>query len=131
MEKLKELAENLSNLTVLECYQLAKIMKEQYGIEPTTKVMGVNISPVPQPKVEIEQTEFDVVLKSAGTVNKLMVIKTIKEMTGMSLLEVKNLVDNSPSKLKEKVSKDEALSLQNTLKELGAELKFFDRHKRK
>lgn len=123
MEKLKELAENLSNLTVLECYKLAKIMKEQYGIEPTSKVMGVNVSPVPQPKeVVIEQTEFDVVLKSAGTVNKLGVIKTIKEMTGQSLLEIKTLVDNAPSKLKEKVSKDEALALQNTLKELGAEI---------
>lgn len=121
-EILKKLADDLTNLTVLECYQLAKIMKEQYGIEPHTKVMGIDVSPVPTPKVEVEKTSFDVVLKSAGSINKLGVIKAIKEMTGQSLLEIKTLVDNAPSKLRENVTKDEALALENTLKELGAEI---------
>jgi len=122
MENLEKLAEDLSNLTVLQCYQLAKIMKEEYGIEPNTKVLGVNVSPIPTPKVEVEKTTFDVILKSAGSTNKLGVIKSIKEMTGQSLLEIKTLVDNAPSKLKENVSKDEAEALLNTLKELGAEI---------
>jgi len=122
MENLEKLAEDLSNLTVLQCYQLAKIMKEEYGIEPNTKVLGVNVSPIPTQKVEVEKTTFDVILKSAGSTNKLGVIKSIKEMTGQSLLEIKNLVDNAPSKLKENVSKDEAEVLLNTLKELGAEV---------
>jgi large subunit ribosomal protein L7/L12 len=122
MEDLKKLADDLSNLTVLECYQLAKIMKEEYGIESNTKIVGVNVSPVPTKVVEIEKTSFDVILKSAGTTNKLGVIKSIKEMTGQSLLEIKNLVDNAPAKLKENVSKDEAMSLLNILKELGAEI---------
>lgn len=122
-EVLKKIAENLSNLTVLECYQLAKIMKDEYGIEPNTRVMGINISPVPTPIMKVvEKTTFDVVLKSAGSTNKLGVIKTIKEMTGQSLLEIKKLVDDAPSKLKENVSKDEAMALLNTLKELGAEI---------
>jgi len=120
-EVLKKLAENLSNLTVLECHQLAKIMKEEYGIVPNTTVLGVNVSPVPTPEVEVEQTEFDVVLKSAG-MSKLPVIKLIKEMTGQSLLEIKTLVDNVPSKLKENVPKDEALALQTSLMEIGAEV---------
>jgi large subunit ribosomal protein L7/L12 len=122
MENLEKLAEDLSNLTVLQCYQLAKIMKEEYGIEPNTKVLGVNVSPIPTPKIEVEKTTFDVILKSAGSTNKLGVIKSIKEMTGQSLLEIKTLVDNVPSKLKENVSKDEAEALLNTLKELGAEV---------
>jgi len=122
MENLEKLAEDLSNLTVLQCYQLAKIMKEEYGIEPNTKVLGVNVSPIPTPVMEIEKTTFDVILKSAGNINKLGVIKSIKEMTGQSLLEIKTLVDNAPSKLKENISKDEAYALLNTLKELGAEI---------
>ena len=120
--ELEKIAEQLSNLTVLECYQLAKIMKEEYGIEPNTKVLGVNISPVPTPVMVVEKTTFDVVLKSAGSTNKLGVIKSIKEMTGQSLLEIKTLVDNAPSKLIENISKDEAMALYNTLKELGAEI---------
>ena len=55
MENLEKLAEDLSNLTVLQCYQLAKIMKEEYGIEPNTKVLGVNVSPIPTQKVEVEK----------------------------------------------------------------------------
>ena len=122
MENLEKLAEDLSNLTVLQCYQLAKIMKEEYGIEPNTKIVGVNVSPIPTPKIEVEKTSFDVVLKSAGSINKLGVIRTIKDMTGQSLLEIKKLVDEAPSKLKENISKDEANALLNTLKELGAEI---------
>lgn len=120
-EILKQLAENLSNLTVLECYQIAKIMKEQYGIEPNTKVMGINISPFPTTVMVVEKTTFDVVLKSTG-MNKLPVMRLIKEMTGMSLLEIKTLVENVPSKLRENVSKDEAIALQETLKEIGADV---------
>ena len=119
--EMKKLAENLSNLTVLECYQLAKIMKDEYNIVPNTTVLGVNVSPVPTPEIEVEQTEFDVVLKSAG-LRKLPVIKLIKEMTGQSLLEIKNLVDNVPTKLKEGIPKDEAFTLQDSLVSIGAEI---------
>jgi large subunit ribosomal protein L7/L12 len=119
MENIKDFAEKLANLTVLECYQLAKIMKEQYGIEPQTKVLGVNISPVP---IKVEKTNFDVILKSVGTSNKLTLVKTLKEMMGNSLMEAKTLVDNAPSKLKENVGKEEATALEASLKEIGAEI---------
>lgn len=120
MEQIEKLAEQLSNLTVLECYQLAKIMEQEYGIKPNTQIMGVNISPQILPKVK-EKTSFNVVLKSTG-VNKLNVIKGIKEMTGRSLLEIKNLVESAPCNIKENVSKDEADALSNTLKDLGADI---------
>ena len=120
MEKLESLAENLSNLTVLECYQLAKIMKDVYGIQPNTRVLGVNIAPVPV-KVEVEKTSFDVVLKSFGT-SKLNVIKGIKDMTGMSLMDIKKLVESAPCKIKENIGKDESEALMSALKELGADV---------
>ena len=122
MENINDFAEQLANLTVLECYQLAKIMKEQHGIVPNTKVMGINVFPIPTPKVEVEKTSFDVVLKSIGTGNKLTLVKNLKEMMGNSLMEAKLLIDNAPSKLKEGISKDEAFALEATLKELGAEV---------
>lgn len=116
------LAEQLSNLTVLECYQLAKIMEKEYGIKPSTQVMGVNVSPVPTVNVEVEKTSFNVNLKSIGQANKLQLVKTVKEMMGNSLMEAKTLVDNVPSMLKENATKDEASALEKALKELGAEI---------
>ena len=123
MEEIKKLAEQLSNLTVLECYQLAKVMEQEYGIKPNTKIMGINVSPVPV-KVEVEKTSFNVVLKSIGQ-NKLNVIKGIKDMTGKSLLEIKTLVESAPCNIKENVSKDEGDALCSTLKELGADVEIF------
>jgi len=119
MENIHKLAENLVNLTVLECYELVKMMKDEYGIEPN---FGTNYTEmyIFEPVVEVEQTHFDVVLKTAGMMNKLGVIKAIKEMTGKSLLEIKKLVDEAPNKIKEQVSKDEALALQSALMDLGA-----------
>jgi large subunit ribosomal protein L7/L12 len=121
MENIHIFAEQLSNLTVLECYQLAKILKEEYGIEPKTKILGVSVFPLPEVKI-VEKTSFDVVLKSIGTSNKLTLIRTLKEMTGLSLLEAKTVVDNLPNKLKENVTKDEATAIETSLKELGAEI---------
>ena len=121
MENIKEFAEKLSNLTVLECYQLAKIMEKEYGIKPKTKILGVNVVPIPS-KLIVEKTNFDVVLRSIGTGNKLTIVKTLKEMMGNTLMEAKTLVDNAPSKLKENVSMEEASALETSLKEIGAEI---------
>lgn len=120
MEQIKKLAEQLSNLTVLECYQLAKIMEQEYGIKPNTQIMGVNVSPQIVPKVE-EKVSFNVLLKSTG-INKLNVIRNIKDMTGKSLLEIKTLVESAPCNIKENISKDEADALVNSLKDLGADV---------
>lgn len=120
MEQIKKLAEQLSNLTVLECYQLAKIMEQEYGIKPNTQIMGVNVSPQIVPKVE-EKVSFNVLLKSTG-INKLNVIRNIKDMTGKSLLEIKTLVESAPCNIRENISKDEADALVNSLKDLGADV---------
>ena len=113
MADVKALAEELVNLTVKDVQELANILKEEYGIEPAA---GGAAEEGPA-----EQTEFDVVLKSAGTA-KLGVIKAVKEALGLGLKEAKELVDKAPATLKEKVSAAEAEQLKAALEEAGAEV---------
>jgi large subunit ribosomal protein L7/L12 len=122
MADLKEMAEALVNLTVKEVNELAGILKDEYGIEPAAAAVAV-AGPVAggdAAAVE-EKTEFDVILKSAGSA-KLAVVKAVKELTGLGLKEAKEIVDGAPSPLKEGVSKDEAEALKQQLEEAGAEV---------
>ncbi|MBP9997795.1 MAG: 50S ribosomal protein L7/L12 [Bacteroidales bacterium] len=120
MADVKALAEELVNLSVKDVQELAKVLKEEYGIEPAAAAVVVAAEGAGA-AAEAEQTEFDVILKSAGTA-KLGVIKVVKEALGLGLKEAKDLVDGAPSKIKEKVSKAEAEQLKATLEEAGAEV---------
>jgi len=122
MADVKALAEELVNLTVKDVQELAKVLKEEYGIEPAAAAVAV-AGPVAgdTEAAPAEQTEFDVVLKSAGQ-TKLQVIKAVKEALGLGLKEAKDLVDSAPANLKEKVSKAEAEQLKDALEEAGAEV---------
>jgi large subunit ribosomal protein L7/L12 len=122
MADLKQLAEELVNLTVKEVNELAGILKEEYGIEPAAAAVAV-AGPAAGGGEEAaaEQTEFDVVLKAAGS-SKLAVVKLVKELTGLGLKEAKAVVDEAPKAIKEKVSKDEAEALKTQLEEAGAEV---------
>ena len=111
MADLKEFAEKLVNLTVKEVNELADILKDEYGIEPSATAVAV----------AGEKSEFDVILKAAGG-SKLAVVKLVKELTGLGLKEAKDLVDKAPTPLKEGIAKDEAESLQKSLEEAGAEV---------
>ena len=115
MADLKKVADQLVSLTVKEVNELADILKEDHGIEPAAAA-AVTVSGGPEAK-----TEFDVILKSAGG-SKLAVVKLVKELTGLGLKEAKDLVDNTPSNLKEAVSKDDAEGLKKSLEEAGAEV---------
>ena len=121
MADVKALAEELVNLSVKDVQELANILKEEYGIEPAATVVAAGPADAGAAAAEAEQTEFDVVLTSAGTA-KLAVIKAVKEALGLGLKEAKDLVDGAPATLKEKVSKAEAESLKSTLEEAGAEV---------
>ena len=123
MADLKDFAEQLVNLTVKEVNELAKILKEEYGIEPAAAAVAVAAGGGAAEAGEAveEKTEFDVVLKAAGA-SKLAVVKLVKELTGLGLKEAKELVDNAPSNIKEGVSKDEAEGLKASLEEAGAEV---------
>jgi large subunit ribosomal protein L7/L12 len=122
MADLKDFAEKLVNLTVKEVNELAKILKDEYGIEPAAAAVAVAAGGgAGASEAAEEQTEFTVVLKSAGA-SKLGVVKLVKELTGLGLKEAKELVDNAPSNVKEAVSKDEAEGLKASLEEAGAEV---------
>lgn len=121
MADVKALAEELVNLSVKDVQELAKVLKEEYGIEPAAAAVAVaGPAAGAAEAAPAEQTEFDVVLKSAGQA-KLQVIKAVKEALGLGLKEAKDLVDGAPSNLKEKVSKAEAEQLKSALEEAGAE----------
>ena len=123
MADLKQLAEELVNLTVKEVNELAGILKDEYGIEPAAAAVAV-AGPAAgggEGDAAAEQTEFDVILKAAGQ-SKLAVVKLVKELTGLGLKEAKAVVDEAPKAIKEKVSKDEAEALKNQLEEAGAEV---------
>ena len=122
MADLKAFAEQLVNLTVKEVNELAKILKDDYGIEPAAAAVAVAAGPAASAAPEAEEkSTFDVILKSAGQA-KLAVVKLVKELTSLGLKEAKELVDAAPKAIKEGVSKDEANALYNQLKEAGAEV---------
>ncbi len=108
--------ESLKEMTILEIKELVDAMKEEFGIDPTAVAAG---PAVVAEVAEKEQTEFDVILTEAGSA-KLGVIKLVKEVTGLGLKEAKDLVDNAPKPVKEKVSKAEAEELKEKLVAAGA-----------
>ena len=121
MADVKALAEELVNLSVKDVQELAQVLGEVYGIKPAAAAVVVAADGGNGAAAEAEQTEFDVILKSAGTA-KLQVIKVVKEALGLGLKEAKDIVDGAPSTVKEKMSKAEAEQLKATLEEAGAEV---------
>jgi large subunit ribosomal protein L7/L12 len=121
MADLKSLAEQLVNLTVKDVKELADILKADYGIEPAAAAPVMVAGGGDAAPAVVEQTEFDVILKSGGA-NKLNVVKEVKNLLGLGLKEAKDLVDGAPSTLKEKVSKEEAEKVKSTLEAVGAEI---------
>ncbi|WBU89922.1 50S ribosomal protein L7/L12 [Cellulophaga omnivescoria] len=122
MADLKDFAEQLVNLTVKEVNELANILKDEYGIEPAAAAVAVAAGGAAAGgEAADEQTEFDVVLKSAGA-SKLAVVKLVKELTGLGLKDAKDIVDSAPKAVKEGVSKDEAEGIKKSLEEAGAEV---------
>lgn len=121
MADIKTLAEELVNLTVKEVNELANVLKEEYGIEPAAAAVAVAAPAAAGAAAAAEQTEFDVILKSAGAA-KLQVVKAVKENIGLGLKEAKEIVDKAPATVKEKLSKADAEALKAKLEEAGAEV---------
>ena len=123
MADLKAFAEQLVNLSVKDVNELAKILKEEYGIEPAAAAVSVAAGPAAggaAPAAEAK-TSFNVILKAAGA-NKLNVVKIVKDLTGLGLKEAKDLVDGAPKPVKEGVDKATADELAAKLKEAGADV---------
>lgn len=117
----KDLAKELTSLTVLEVNELKNVLKDEYGIEPAAAAVAV-AAPAGGGEgaaAADEKSEFDVVLKDAGA-QKVAVIKAVKDITGLGLGEAKAIVDSAPKAVKEKVSKDEAEEAKKALEDAGA-----------
>lgn len=114
-----EFIASLKEMTILEIKELVDAMKEEFGIDPT----AVAAAPAAGAgaAAAAEQTEFDVILTSAGSA-KLGVIKVVKEVTGLGLKEAKEVVDGAPKVLKEAASKDEANEIKEKLEAEGAKV---------
>lgn len=123
MADLKSFAEQLVNLSVKDVNELAKILKEEYGIEPAAAAVAV-AGPAAGgggAAAAEEKTSFNVMLKAAGA-NKLQVVKVVKDLTGLGLKEAKDLVDGAPKAVKEGVDKATAEDIAAKLKEAGADV---------
>ncbi len=119
-EKVAQALELIKGMSLLEASELKKALEEEFGVTAAAPVVmagpaagGANAAPVE------EQTEFDVILQSAGD-KKINVIKVVRVHTGLGLKEAKDLVDGAPKTVKEQVSKDEAEKIKKELEEAGA-----------
>ena len=122
MADIKDIAEELVNLTVKEVNELATVLKDEYGIEPAAAAVAVAAGPAAGAAAAAEEkTSFDVVLAEIGSA-KLQVVKAVKEACGLGLKEAKDLVDGAPATIKEGLSKDEAENLKKTIEAAGAKV---------
>ncbi|MEL7344071.1 MAG: 50S ribosomal protein L7/L12 [Pseudomonadota bacterium] len=124
MADLKKLAEEIVGLTLLEAQELKTILKDEYGIEPAAGGAVMMAGPAGGDAggdAAEEQTEFDVILKSAGA-QKIAVIKEVRGLTGLGLKEAKELVEAGGKAVKEGASKEEAEEIKGKLEAAGAEV---------
>lgn len=116
----KQILEAIEKMSVLELSELIKEIEDRFGVSAAAPVAVAAAGPAAGGAVvEEEQTEFDVVLKDVGA-EKIKVIKTVREITGLGLKEAKEVVDGAPSTVKEAVAKEDAEAIVAKLKEVGA-----------
>jgi len=113
----QEIMQAIENMTVLELSELVKALEEKFGVSASAPVAAA-AAPVAAAAAE-EQTEFDVIITAAGA-SKINVIKVVREITGLGLKEAKDVVDNAPKAVKEKIAKADAEAIKAKLVEAGA-----------
>lgn len=117
----EQIIEAVKNMTVLELSELVEALEEEFGVSasaPMAMAMPMAGGAAPAAEEE-EQTEFDVVLSAIGD-KKIAVIKVVREITGLGLVDAKGVVDAAPKAVKEGVSKEEAEEIKAKLEEAGA-----------
>ena len=115
----EQIIEAIKGMTILEINELVKACEEEFGVSAAAGVVVAAAGPAAA--AEEEQTEFTVVLQSAGA-EKIKVIKVVRELTGLGLAEAKAVVDGAPKALKEGVSKEDAEAAKAKLEEVGAKV---------
>ena len=119
MANLETLADNLSELTVMEAANLVKILEDKWGVSAAAPVAAAAAAPAGDAAAAEEQTEFDVILKEVGA-KKINVIKAVREVTSLGLKEAKDLVEAAPKAIKEGITKEEAAAIKKKFEEQGA-----------
>lgn len=122
MADIAKIIEEVKSMTVLELNSLVKALEEEFGVSAAAPMAQAGAGQAAAaPAQEEEKTEFDVILKAVGA-NKIAVIKVVREVTGLGLVEAKALVDSAPKAVKEAASKDAANEIAEKLKAAGAEI---------
>ena len=119
MADLQTLAENLSQLTVLEAAELVKMLEQKWGVSAAAPIAAAVGAAAAAPAEE--KTEFDVILKEVGE-KKIDVIKVVRQVTSLGLKEAKDLVEGAPKTIKEGATKDEAAEMKKKFEEVGAKI---------
>ena len=123
MADIEKLAESLSELSVLEAAELAKLLEEKWGVSAAAAPVAVAAAPAAGGEAGDaggeEKTEFEIILAASGD-KKINVIKEVRTITGLGLKEAKDLVEGAPKSIKEGASKDEAAEIKAKLEEAGA-----------
>ncbi|MGP4042236.1 50S ribosomal protein L7/L12 [Gracilibacillus sp. D59] len=112
----EQIIEAIKEMSVLELNDLVKAIEEEFGVTAAAPVAAAGAG---AGEAAEEQTEFDVVLESAGS-SKIKVVKAVREITGLGLKDAKDLVDNAPGAIKEGIAKEEAEEMKSKLEEAGA-----------
>jgi len=119
-EKFASLVEQIEKMSVLDLAEFVKILEEKFNVSAATPVAMAAVPAATEPGAATEEkTEFDVELTSVGD-NKIAIIKTVKEITGLGLKDAKDKVDAAPVVIKEKIKKEEAEEIKKKLEEAGA-----------
>ncbi len=119
MANIEKIADQLSELTVLEAAELATMLEDKWGVSAAAPVAVAAVAADGDAGAAEEQTEFDVILMAFGE-KKINVIKEVRAITALGLKEAKDLVEGAPKPVKEGVSKDEAEEIKKKLEEAGA-----------
>lgn len=118
MSKVNEIMEIVKGMTVIELSELVKALEEEFGVSAAAPIAAVAAPAGAQAEAEEEKDEFDVVLTGPGE-KKIQVIRVVREITGLGLKEAKELVDNAPKPVKEKIGKEEAEAIKAKIEESG------------
>lgn len=121
MADIAKIIEEVKSMTVLELNELVKAIETEFGVNAAAMAVAAPAAGAEAAAPAEEKTEFDVILKSAGA-NKIAVIKVVREVTGLGLVDAKKMAEEVPSKIKEGISKDTAEEIVKKFKEAGADV---------
>lgn len=121
MADIAKIIEQVKSMTVLELNSLVKALETEFGVSAAAPMASAGAGAAAPAAVVEEKTEFDVILKAVGP-NKIAVIKVVREVTGLGLVEAKAIVDAAPKAIKEAAAKEAATEIAEKLKAAGAEV---------